>query len=171
MRMAEKTLITSNRLRSSKERLITGTTGHELVNKTQFFEATSTGSFQGVRISSVASRWSCSKTDKSNCCSHETLFHETTCGFKRRDAVNYPLISGAGKHLLPLIAAGCCAAIGEDWRARTKWRPLNRAGSLVILSRVSASIWKYYTTPTRRDHGRTLIRPSFPACAILRMKE
>ena len=169
--MAEKTLITSNRLRTSKERLITGTSGHALVNQTQFFEATSTGSFQGVRISSVASRWSCSKTDKSNCCSHETLFHETTCGFKRLDAVHSALISGVGKHLLPPITAGCCAAIGEDWRAHTTWRPLNRAGSLVILSRVSASNWRYYTTPTIRYHGRNLIRPSSPACAILRMKE
>ena len=30
----------------------------------------------------MTSRWSCSKTDKSNCCSLETLFHEVTCEFK-----------------------------------------------------------------------------------------
>ena len=50
-----------------------------------------------LRIPSVTSRWSCSKTDNSNCCSHETLFHEATCEFKRLDAVNYALNSGIGK--------------------------------------------------------------------------
>ena len=44
----------------------------------------------------MTSRWSCSKTDKSNCCSHETLFREATCGFKRRRAVNHALDSGVG---------------------------------------------------------------------------
>ena len=64
---------------------------------TQFFEATLTGSFHGVRIPSVTSRWSCSKTDTSNCCSRETLFPEATCGFRRRDAVDFALHSGVGK--------------------------------------------------------------------------
>ena len=41
-----------------------------------------------------------SKTDKSNCCPHDILFHGATCGFKRLDAVNYALISGVGKTLL-----------------------------------------------------------------------
>ena len=62
-----------------------------------FFEATSTGSFHGVRIPSAIYRWPCSKTDKSNCCSHETRFSGATCGFRRRDAVNYALNSRVGK--------------------------------------------------------------------------
>ena len=37
------------------------------------------------------------KTDKSNCCSHETLFHKVTCELKRLDAVNYALNSGVRK--------------------------------------------------------------------------
>ena len=37
------------------------------------------------------------KTDKSNCCSHGTLFREATCEFKRRSAVNYALHSREGK--------------------------------------------------------------------------
>ena len=37
------------------------------------------------------------KTDKSNCCSHETLFHKATCEFKRRDALNDAVISDVGK--------------------------------------------------------------------------
>ena len=54
----------------------------------QFFEATLSGSFQGVRITSVTSRWSCSLPDKSNCWSLKTRFHEVTSEFKRLDAVN-----------------------------------------------------------------------------------
>ena len=126
--MAENTLITSNRLRSSKERFITGTSGHALVNQTQFFEATSTGSFQGVRISLVASRWSCSPKGKSNCCSHETLFHEVMCGFKRRDAVNYASISGVGKTpslrlqtVWFLLTADCCNSRISRSRIRIFW--------------------------------------------------
>ena len=65
--------------------------------RANFFETTLSRSFQGVRIPSVTSRWSCSKTDKSNCCSHETLFHLVTCKFKRLDAVNYALNSWVGK--------------------------------------------------------------------------
>ena len=167
--MAENTLLTSNRLRSSKERLITGTSGHALVNQTQFFEATSTGGFQGVRISSVASRWSCSKTDKSNCCSHETLFHATTCGFKRRDAVHYVLISGVGKHLLPPITAGCCAAIGEHCRPHTTWRPLTRAGRLVILPRVGASNWRPYLRLHRNQYH--ILACASPTQKILHVPE
>ena len=94
--MAENTVITTNRVKSSKKQLSTGTSRHALVRQTQLFEATSTGSFQGACIPSVTSRWSCSKTDKSNCCSHETLFREATCEFKRRSAVNYALSSGEG---------------------------------------------------------------------------
>ena len=86
-------------LRLSKERLITGTSGYALVSQMQLFEATSTGSFPGVRISSVASRWSCSKTDKSNCCSHETLYTEATCGFNRRDLINCARTSEVGNDL------------------------------------------------------------------------
>ena len=63
----------------------------------KFFEATLTRSFHAVRIPSVTSRWSCSKSDKFNCCSHETLFHKVTCEFKRPDAVNNALNSGVGK--------------------------------------------------------------------------
>ena len=108
--MAGNTLIASNKLRSSKERLITRTSWHALVSQTHFFEATPTMSFQGVRISSVASCWSCSKTDKSNCCSCETLFDAATCGFKRRDAVNYAKISGVGKSPPPPY---CCKPFGS----------------------------------------------------------
>ena len=61
-----------------------------------FFEATSTGSFHGVHIPSVTYRWSCSKTGKSNCCSHETRFTEATYAFRRRDAVNCALNSEVG---------------------------------------------------------------------------
>ena len=82
---------------STKKQLSTETSGHALDKQTYLFKATLTGSFQGVLIPSVTSRWSCSKTDRSNCCSHETLFHEATCGFKRLDAVSYALNSGAGK--------------------------------------------------------------------------
>ena len=45
----------------------------------------------------MITRWSCSKTDKPNCCSHDTLFPEATWGFKRRDAVNYTLNPGVRK--------------------------------------------------------------------------
>ena len=48
-------------------------------------------------ILSVTPRWSCSQTDKSNCCSHDVLFREATCGFKRRSAVSYALHSGVRK--------------------------------------------------------------------------
>ena len=44
-------------------------------------------------------RWLCSTADESNCCSHETLLHDATCEFILRDAVNYKLNSGVGKHL------------------------------------------------------------------------
>ena len=72
-----------------------------------FFEASSTGTFHGVRIPSATYRWSCSKTDKSNCCPHETRFSEATCGFRRRDVVNCALNSGVRKtpSLLPLSTA------------------------------------------------------------------
>ena len=85
---------------SKKQQLSTGTSRHALGKQTsctKLAEATLKRSFQGVRIPSVTSRWSCSKTDKSNCCSHETLFHDATCGFKRHDAVNYAFNSGVGK--------------------------------------------------------------------------
>ena len=62
----------------------------------KFFEATLTGSFQESAF--LLWRLACSKTDKSNCYSHETLFREATCGFKRRSAVNYALNSGVGKN-------------------------------------------------------------------------
>ena len=39
----------------------------------------------------MTTRCSCSKTDKSNCCLHETLFPEATCGFRRRDVGNCAL--------------------------------------------------------------------------------
>ena len=55
------------------------------------FGATSIGSFHGVRIPPTTYRWSCSKTDKSNCCSRETRFSEATCGFRRRDVGNCAL--------------------------------------------------------------------------------
>ena len=45
------------------------------------------------------------KTDKSNCCSHETLFREATCGFNRRSAMNCALNSGVGKHSPPTAAS------------------------------------------------------------------
>ena len=50
-------------------------------------------------IPSVTYRWSSSKTVKSSCCSNETLFPEGTCGFRRRDEVNYVLNTGVRKHL------------------------------------------------------------------------
>ena len=81
-RMAENTPITPNRLGSSQEQRVTRTSGHTLVKPTQVFEATLTRSFQRVR----------------NCCSHETLLHEATCEFKRRDTVNHALISGERKN-------------------------------------------------------------------------
>ena len=43
------------------------------------------------------------KQTNPNCCSHETLFREATCGFKRRSAVNYALNSGVRKTHPPLL--------------------------------------------------------------------
>ena len=68
-----------------------------VINFWKLFEATSRGSFQGDRIPSVTHRWLCSTADESNCCSQETLLHDATFEFKRRDAVNYALNSGVGK--------------------------------------------------------------------------
>ena len=70
-------------------------------NQVELFEATSTESFHRVRIPSVTSRRSCSQTDKSNCCSHETPFHEARCEFRCLDAVSYD--SGVRKHILERI--------------------------------------------------------------------
>ena len=99
LRTAEKLkLPQTERMWSSKKQLATGTSKHVLDKPTQFFEATLTESFHGVRIPSVTSRLSCSK-NKSDCYSHETLFSEATCGCKRRFAVHYALNSGVGKHL------------------------------------------------------------------------
>ena len=55
------------------------------------------GSFQDDRIPSVTHRWFCSTADESSCYSHETLLHDATCEFKRRDAGNCALNSGVGK--------------------------------------------------------------------------
>ena len=64
--------------------------------------------------------------------------------------------------LLPPITAGCWAGIGEDCRPRTTWRPLTLAGSPVLPPlRLTGGI----ATPTRRYHGRTLLRHSSHACA------
>ena len=83
---------------SSKKQLTSGTSRHVLDKPTQFFDVTLTGSFHEVRIPSVNNLAShVQKTDMSNCCSHETLFTEGSCGCKRRDAVNYALNSGVGK--------------------------------------------------------------------------
>ena len=62
---------------------------------------TLSGSFQGVRIPSVTSRWSCSLPDKSNCWSLQTRFHEVTSEFKRLDAVNYTLHNWSLQYLSP----------------------------------------------------------------------
>ena len=45
----------------------------------------------------------------------------------------------------------------RDCRPRTTWRPLTLAGSPVLPPCVSLEV---FATPTRRYHGRTLIRPS-----------
>ena len=89
--MAENTVITS-KARARQANMI--------------LRATSTGSFQGACIPSVTSHWSCAKTDRSNCCSRETLFLEPTCEFERYYAVNDALDSGVGKHLLVLMSGG-----------------------------------------------------------------
>ena len=61
--------------------------------------------------------------------------------------------------LLPWRVLFLEARIGEDCR-RTTSRPLTscrQTGSSLL-----ASHWRYFTTPTRRYHGRTFIRPSPP---------
>ena len=93
------------------KKLSTETSRHALLKQTQFFEATSSGSFQGACIPSVTSRWSCSKTSKPNCCSYETLFREETCEFKRRSAVHYALNAGVGKQEAKAITKGCIEAL------------------------------------------------------------
>ena len=61
----------------------------------------------------------------------------------------------------PCLLPGRTSRIREDCHPRTTWRPLTLAGSPVLLPlRLMVS-----ATPTRRYHGRTLIRPSPPACA------
>ena len=55
------------------------------------------------------------------------------------------------------------AGVGEYSRPRTTWCPLTLACSPVFPP--CATHWRYSTTPTGRYHGRTLVRPSPPACA------
>ena len=63
----------------------------------------------------------------------------------------------------PCLLPGRTSRIGEDCRPRTTWRPLTLCGQPGSPS--FASHWRFFATPTRRYHGRTLIRPSSPACA------
>ena len=69
----------------------------------------------------MTSRWSCSKPDKSNCCSHETRFHEVTCEFKRLDAVNYTLHNWSLQDLSPEKSSHIHACVLYALDAELSW--------------------------------------------------
>ena len=64
-----------------------------------------------------------------------------------------------------LPVAWAHSRVGEDSHLRTTWRPHTLTGSTALLPCVTLEV---FATPTRRYHGRTLIRPSPPACATSR---
>ena len=93
-----------------------------------------------------------STADESNACSHETLLHDATCGFKRRDAVNYALNSGVGQHTrqkMTLHSEQCRPCLKSLIRARRCQAPIRHS---TLSSKIEVSQLKSQAFVENDDH-------------------